>query len=184
MDIEADFERLSSLFKDDARHMAKSRGQLSGLLPLDDSDITTDPVKLYLRDMGSISLLTRQGEIALAKQIEKGQKTIIKALTRTRLLTIELSSLEETIKRDILSMPEIFDCGDDMEEQKLEARKKSLIKIFKKIRQVDSVLEKIPPRKKNIFARGRLVVKIIHLIGQLNIWPARLEAIIEQMRSR
>jgi RNA polymerase primary sigma factor len=184
MNVEADFERLSSLFKDDARHMAKSRGHLAGLLPLDDSDITTDPVKLYLRDMGSISLLTRQGEIALAKQIEKGQKTILKALTRTRLLTTEIFSLEETIKRDILTMPEIFDCGDDTEEHKLEARKKGMIKLFKKIRQVDSVLEKIPSRKKNVVARGRLVVKIMHLIGRLNIWPTQLETIIERMRSR
>jgi RNA polymerase primary sigma factor len=184
MDVEADFERLSSLFKDDARHMAKSRGQLAGLLPLDDSDITTDPVKLYLRDMGSISLLTRQGEIALAKQIEKGQKTILKALTRTRLLTTEIFSLEETIKRDIQTMPDFFDCGDDTEEHTLEAKKKSLLKIFKKIRQVDSVLQKIPPRKKNVFARGRLVVKIMHLIGQLTIWPTQLETIIERMRSR
>ncbi len=164
--------------------MAKSRSQLAGLLPLEGDDITTDPVKLYLRDMGSISLLTRQGEIALAKQIEKGQKTIIKALTRTRLLMIELSSLEETIKRDVLAIPEIFDCSDDLDEDKLEACKKNLIRIFKKIRRVDSVLEKIPPRKKNVFARGRLVVKIIQLIGQLNIWPARLEIIIEKMRSR
>jgi RNA polymerase primary sigma factor len=183
MDIEADFERLSSLFKDDARHMAKSRGQISGLLPLDDSDITTDPVKLYLRDMGSISLLTRQGEIALAKQIEKGQKTIIKALTRTRLLMAEIFALEETIKKNIMAMPEIFDCGDELEEAKLEDRKKSLVKIFKKIRQIDSVLEKTPPRKKNVYARSRLVVKIIHLFGQLNIWPVRQETIIDHMRS-
>jgi RNA polymerase primary sigma factor len=183
MDIEADFKRLSSLFKDDARHMAKSRGQLSRLLPLDNNDITTDPVKLYLRDMGSISLLTRQGEIALAKQIEKGQKTIIKALTRTRLLMTEIFAMEETIKKNIMAMPEIFDCGDELEEAKLEDRKKSLVKIFKKIRQIDSVLEKIPPRKKNVYARSRLVVKIIHLFGQLNIWPVRQETIIDHMRS-
>ena len=184
MNVKADFERLSSLFKDDARHTTKTRGQLAGLLPLDAGDITTDPVKLYLRDMGSISLLTRQGEIALAKQIEKGEKTILKALTRTRLLIAEVFSLEETIKRDILTMPEIFDCGDDTEENRLEARKKSLIKIFKKIRQIDAVLEKIPARKKNAVARGRLVVKIMNLIGQLNIWPAQMETIIERMRSR
>ena len=184
MNVNADFERLSSLFKDDARHMAKSRSQLAGLLPLEGDDITTDPVKLYLRDMGSISLLTRQGEIALAKQIEKGQKTILKALTRTHLLMTELVSLEEAIKQDTMAMPEIFDCGDDLEEDRLETRKKDLAKIFKKIRRVDSTLEKISPRKKNVFARGRLVVKIIQLIGQLNIWPTRLELIIEQMRAR
>jgi RNA polymerase primary sigma factor len=134
--------------------------------------------------MGSISLLTREGEIALAKQIEKGQRTIMKALTRTRLLMAELLALEEAVKQDLLAMPQVFDCGEDLEEDNLESRRQGLIRVFKKIRQINSVLGKIPPRKKNARNRGRLVVKIIHLIGQLNIWPARFELIIEQMRSR
>ncbi|MBN2409025.1 MAG: RNA polymerase sigma factor RpoD [Candidatus Aminicenantes bacterium] len=134
--------------------------------------------------MGSISLLTRQGEIGLAKQIEKGQKTILKALTRTRLLLTEMSALEEAVKRDLMAMPDIFDCGDDLDEDRLEIRRKDTIKVFRKIKQIDSVLGKIPARKKNVFARGRLVVKIIQLIGRLSIWPTRLEMIIERMRSR
>jgi RNA polymerase primary sigma factor len=184
MDLEEDFEKLATLFKDDPKRPPQLRAHQTGILPAGEGETTTDPVKLYLRDMGSISLLTRQGEIGLAKQIERGQRTIMKALTQTRLLISELYSLEEAIKQDIQAMPQIFDCGEDIEEDRLTARKQGLIRIFKKIRQSYSVLEKITPRKKNACARGRLVIKIIHLIGQLNIWPARLEMIIEHMRSR
>src|SRR4030067_1510325 len=184
MDLEEDFERLATLFKDEPRRPAQLRGHQTGILPAGEGETTTDPVKLYLRDMGSISLLTREGEIGLAKQIEKGQRTIMKALTRTRLLMTELLSLEEAIKQDIQAMPQIFDCGEDIEEDRLAFRKQGLVRIFKKLRRTNSVLEKIPPRKKNACARGRLVVKIIHLINQLSIWTARLERIIEHMRSR
>jgi len=184
MDLEEDFEKLATLFKDEAKRPAPLGGRHAEILPAVQGETTTDPVKLYLRDMGSISLLTREGEIGLAKQIEKGQKTILKALTRTRLLMTELFSLEEAVKKDIQTISQVFDCGEDIEEERLAVRRQSLIRIFKKIRQTNAVLEKIPPRKKNAYARSRLVVKIIHLIGQLNIWPVRLEMIIEQMRSR
>ena len=184
LDLEEDFEKLSTLFKDEAKPPTHLRGTLTGILPAGEGETTTDPVKLYLRDMGSISLLTREGEIGLAKQIEKGQRTIMKALTGTRLLMTELFALEEVIKQDLQAMPQIFDCGEDIEEDRLAVRKTGLVRIFKKIRQTTAVLEKIQPRKKSARARGRLVVKIIHLIRQLNIWPARLEMIIEHMRSR
>jgi RNA polymerase primary sigma factor len=184
MDLEEDFEKLATLFKEEAKRPTQPRGPKTGILPAAEGETTTDPVKLYLRDMGSISLLTREGEIGLAKQIEKGQRTIMKALTRTRLLMTELLSLEEAVKQDLQTMPQIFDCGEDIEEDRLASRKQGLVRIFKKIRQTYSVLEKLPPRKKNARARGRLVVKIIHLIGQLNIWPTRLEMIIDHMRSR
>jgi len=184
VDLEEDFERLASLFRDEAKRPVHLRGFPAGVLPTDAGEATTDPVKLYLRDMGSISLLTREGEIGLAKQIEKGQRTIMKALTRTPLLMTELGALEEAIKQDSQAMPQIFDCGEDIDENRLAARKKALLRIFQKIRQTNAVLEKIPPRKKTAFARGRLVIKIIHLIGLLNIWPVRLEMLIEHMRTR
>jgi RNA polymerase primary sigma factor len=184
MDLEEDFERLAALFKDEARRPASVRGQPAEALPPGEGETTTDPVKLYLRDMGSISLLTREGEIGLAKQIEKGQKSIMKALTRTRLLMTELLALEGAVRKDIEAVPQVFDCGEDIEEDRLDVRRLALLRIFAKIRRTNAALEKIPPLKRNACARGRLVVKIIHLIGQLNIWPVRLEMIIEGMRTR
>jgi hypothetical protein len=154
-----------------------ARGNLGGLLPAG-GRATTGPVAPSRRGASP----SRRKEIGLA-DISRRAKTILKSLTDPP-LNDELWSLEESVKQDFQCLPQIFDCGEDIEEDRLEDRRQSLIRVFKKIRQTNSVLEKIPPRKKNAFARGRLVVKIIQLIGQLNIWPARLELIIGHMRER
>lgn len=47
------------------------------------SEKTNDPVRMYLREMGTVSLLTREGEIELARRIEHGQKMVVRALSRS-----------------------------------------------------------------------------------------------------
>jgi len=61
--------------------------------PSDVSDKTTDPVRMYLREMGTVPLLTREGEIELAKRIERGQTSVMKSLSRSPLVTRELLHL-------------------------------------------------------------------------------------------
>ncbi len=170
-------------FEDDVEWLMKIRSPLRRVTFVEGDEPIADPVKLYLRDMGSISLLTREGEITLAKQIEKGQKTILKALTRTNLLMMELAGFEDRIKADPAVLSELFDCGEDLEEDKLEERRKSLLASFRKLRERHARLLKIPDRRKTMFRRGRIVNEEIELIGSLNIWPARLEEIIERVRA-
>ncbi|GAF72022.1 unnamed protein product, partial [marine sediment metagenome] len=69
----------------DKRTKTRPKKRRSNIVSLEGLERTTDPVKLYLREMGSISLLTREGEIAIAMEIERGEKKIIKALSKTRL---------------------------------------------------------------------------------------------------
>jgi RNA polymerase primary sigma factor len=170
-------------FEDDVEWLMKIRSPLRRLTLVDADEAIADPVKLYLRDMGSISLLTREGEITLAKQIEKGQKTIIKALTRTQLLMAELSAIEERIKTDPACLPEIFDCGEDLEEGKLEVRRTELLARFKKLRRRQQRLGRLSTRRKSVFPRGRIVNEIIDTIGDMNIWPTRVEEIIARIQT-
>jgi RNA polymerase primary sigma factor len=169
-------------FEDDVEWLMKIRSPLRRLTLVDADEAIADPVKLYLRDMGSISLLTREGEITLAKQIEKGQKTIIKALTRTHLLMAELAGLEAEIKDDPACLPEIFDCGEDLEEGRLDARRKTLLGGFRKLRDRHGQLRRIKTLKRSVFRRGRIVNEMIETIGGMNIWPARLEEIIQKVQ--
>ncbi|MDH7513427.1 MAG: RNA polymerase sigma factor RpoD [Clostridiales bacterium] len=180
-EFEDDLEKLSDLLGRRAKFIIKPHGRKSEVLPSEELGITSDPVKLYLRDMGSISLLTREGEIALAREVEKGQKTIFKALARTRLLLKEMLSLEETIKEDLQALPEIFDCGEDIDEDKLERKRESVLKTFQKIKELYAKLEKIPPRKKFSLVRGRLVVRMIRLFRGLSVSPAYWERIINNL---
>ena len=79
----------------------------------DFSDKTNDPVRMYLREMGTVPLLTREGEIELAKRIERGQAAVRKALSRSSLVIREILTLSETLRRDpaavrdVLVMPDL-----------------------------------------------------------------------------
>lgn len=155
------------------------------LVSLQGLERTTDPVKLYLREMGNISLLTREGEISIAREIERGEKNIIKALSKTRLVLNEILSLEEKIKEDPDIIYDMFEIGeDDLAEGKLEAKKKKIMGKIKKIRELSIELDKIPDLKKNTLTRGRLIVKMSSLIRELNIRPLHRELIIDELREK
>ncbi|NIO49858.1 MAG: RNA polymerase sigma factor RpoD [Candidatus Aminicenantes bacterium] len=157
----------------------------SDLVSLHGLERTTDPVKLYLREMGNISLLTREGEIAIAREIERGEKTILKALSKTRLVLNEILSLEENIKEDAYFIQEMFDLSeDDLAEGKLEAKKKEIIAKIRKIDDLSIQLDSIPAKRKNIFMRGRLIVEMSRIIRELNIRSSLREIIIENLREK
>lgn len=157
----------------------------SDLVSLQGLERTTDPVKLYLREMGNISLLTREGEISIAREIERGEKAIIKALSKTRLVLNEILSLEEKIKEDPEIMYEMFDISEDeLAEGKLEAKKKQIMAKIKNIRDLSVELDSIPPLKKNTYQRGRLIVEMSRIIRELNIRPGHREVIIDELQEK
>jgi len=157
----------------------------SDLVSLHGLERTTDPVKLYLREMGNISLLTREGEIAIAREIERGEKAIIKALSKTRLVLNEVLSLEEKIKDYPEIMLEMFDISEeDIAEAKLEEKKKEILNKIKKIRELSKKLESIPPLKRNTIPRGRYIVKMSNIIMLFNIRSAHREIIIDNLREK
>jgi RNA polymerase primary sigma factor len=157
----------------------------SELVTLQGLELTTDPVKLYLREMGSISLLTREGEIAIARKIERGEKSIIKALSKTRLVLNEVLSLEDKIEVDPLIIQEMFDVReDDVAEGKLEEKKKQILAKIKKIRNLSRMLDKIPTLKKFVFSRSRVIVRMSSLIRDLNLRSTQREKIINALRDK
>ena len=157
----------------------------SDLVSLHGLERTTDPVKLYLREMGNISLLTREGEVAIAREIERGEKSIIKALSKTRLVLNEILSLEEIIKDDFDFILEMFDISeDDFAEGKLESKKKQILTKIKTIKDLSIQLDSIPKAKKNVIKRGRLIVKMSRFIRELNIRPSHREVIITNLREK
>ena len=81
-------------------------------LTQDFGDKTNDPVRMYLREMGTVPLLTREGEIELAKRIERGQGGVRKALSRSPLVIREVLTLEERITRDPAEVRELMVMAD------------------------------------------------------------------------
>ena len=146
---------------------------------------TTDPVKLYLREMGNISLLTREGEIAIAREIERGEKAIVKALSKTRLVLNEVLALEEKIKVEPLIIQEMFEVSeDDIAEGRLEEKKKLILAKIKRIRDLSRKLDRIPNTRKNSLSRSRIIVGMSSSIRDLSLRTNQKEKIIDVLRRR
>jgi RNA polymerase primary sigma factor len=146
---------------------------------------TTDVVKLYLREMGNILLLTKDEEIAIAKEFERGQRVIKNVLYKTLLFYKEISELESKIKDNPEIIRGIFEYDeDDDATNELEKRKRHLLSKIKKIEKIVEQLKIIPKTKKYYFRRGRLVVQMKRLIENLNIRPLRMDRIIDEICSR
>ncbi|MGQ9800731.1 MAG: RNA polymerase sigma factor RpoD [Candidatus Saccharicenans sp.] len=146
---------------------------------------TTDPVKLYLREMGNIPLLTREGEIAIAREIERGERAIIKALSKTRLVLTNILQIEQKIKDFPETIQDYFDFNDEeLAEDKLLEKQQELLNRIKTIKDLARKNESLPRRKKYNFARGRIIVKLSRLIRELNLQPGLRELVIEQLKDK
>ena len=150
-----------------------------GVLP------TSDPVRLYLRDMGSVMLLSREGELSLARKIERGQKEMIHALAKTRFFMDEILLLEKKIHEDPETIRVFFEYTDEaLSAGRLRRVKKNVLKKIEEIKRLNSELNLLTPIRKNIFSRGRLVVQIRDLIENLNIRESQREKIIDKIHSK
>jgi RNA polymerase primary sigma factor len=97
-------------------------------------DKTDDPVRLYLREMGTVPLLTRESEVAIAKRFERGHLLVLKTITRAPLILKELLRVGEELRNDSRSIKEIIQFDDDeLSEEKIEAKTKETLKKIDKI---------------------------------------------------
>jgi RNA polymerase primary sigma factor len=143
---------------------------------------TSDPVKIYMREMGNIPLLTRKEELVLAMEIEHGEEKIIKALSKTHFVQNEILSLEEKLNKDDEITLALFDSTEEeFTEGILEKKKQRILAVISEIRKLSAQLEKIPTSKKYAIARGRLIVNMSYLIRKLNIRSVYRENIAERL---
>ncbi|MBC7363848.1 MAG: RNA polymerase sigma factor RpoD [Candidatus Aminicenantes bacterium] len=146
---------------------------------------TTDPVKLYLREMGNIPLLTREGEIAIAREIERGEKAIVKTLSKTRLVLNKLMEIEQIIKTSPERIQEFFDFNDEeLAEEKLPEKQEELLKKIQEIKDLAKKIEAYPKGKKYSFSRGRIIIQLSRLIRDLNLQSNLREVVIEQLKDK
>ena len=119
-------------------------------------DKTSDPVRMYLREMGTVPLLTREGEVEIAKRIERGQLRVLKSLTRSPIVIKEILDLGEGLKKGIRSIKELvaFD-EEEITDEIVQARLKDFVgkideigKSHKKEVQFREKLEAIGQKKK------------------------------------
>ncbi len=169
----------------DKKRKGQPKRRKSDIVSLDGLERTTDPVKLYLREMGSISLLTREGEIAIAREIERGERSIIKSLSKTQMVLNKVLALEDEMDEDEEIILKMFETSEeDFVEGKLEEKKKTILRQIKYIQELGIQLGNIPKLKRNAISRGRIIVKMSSTIRDLNIRLNYRENIIIELRER
>src|SRR3974377_1286270 len=73
---------------------------------------TNDPVRMYLREMGTVPLLTREGEVTIAKRIERGELVVMKAITRSPIVIKELIAVGDDLRKGARSIKEVVQFDD------------------------------------------------------------------------
>jgi RNA polymerase primary sigma factor len=115
---------------------------------------TNDPVRMYLREMGTVPLLDREGEVEIAQRIEKGEWTIYEALCENTVVLRELLRLNELAQKDKGLLRELTDGGDDTVDPKAADRIKRNIEIFGHIAVNDREIARLRKRQKRCKAGG------------------------------
>ena len=143
-------------------------------------DKTNDPVRIYLREMGLVPLLTRQGEVALAKRIERGRLLVLKTITRSPIVIKALLEIARDLREDARSIKEIIVFDDELKEEEIEKKTRQTLKTLEKIARLYEIsvkqnaqFSRIPKSKK----RPRL--RAWYAISRTRIEMSRLARSIE-----
>ncbi len=141
---------------------------------------TNDPVRMYLREMGTVPLLTREGEVEIAKRIERGQIRVMKAISRSPIVIREIVGLGEDLRRGVRNIKEVvtFD-EEELTEEILQARVRQTVSridvIVKHQKKLDALEEKIEaPTTKDTKQKIKDQRKVRWLIGREHVYINRI----------
>ncbi|MGA3031726.1 MAG: RNA polymerase sigma factor RpoD [Terracidiphilus sp.] len=158
---------------------------------------TNDPVRMYLREMGTVPLLTREGEVEIAKRIERGQMRVLKAISRSPIVIREIAALGEDLKRGVRNVKEvvIFD-EEELTEEVVQVRVKAtvartdtLVKHQKKIAQLEEKQAAIAPGNKAKVKEARRLrwaiarekVHVSRIVRELKYTPLERKRLLDKV---
>jgi RNA polymerase primary sigma factor len=158
-------------------------------------ETTSDPACIYLREMGVVPLLTREGEVDIAKRIERGQRRVLKALSRSPIVIRQVLAIGEDLKRGVRSIKEIvvFD-EEEITEKVLQngvkdttCRIDELQKHYKRASRLAGRLSTIPAERRAREYRScryrlsRKIVRISLIIRNLGFTNLERKLLIDQV---
>ena len=174
-------------------------------LPIEDSELdltpgtlekTNDPVRSYLREMGTVPLLTRESEVVLAKRFERGHLLVLKTITRAPLIVKELLQVGEDLRNDSRSIKEIIQFDDEeLTEENVEAETKETLKQIDKIAVLYLIatkqaakLQRVPRSKKRSYLHARYAlartrVEMSRRVRELDFKLSEKKRLIDKIRN-
>jgi RNA polymerase primary sigma factor len=154
-----------------------------------------DLVRLYMREMGTVPLLTREGEVVLAKRLERGQLLVLKSITRSPIVIKALLQVAADLRKDARSVKEIVRFDDDeLTDDKIEDKTRQILKILDKIAALYELalrqaakLETVPKSKKLPYLRARYAlsrtrVQMSKLARSLELTAPERKRLVDKVR--
>ncbi len=163
-----------------------------GLDEEDSFPSSEDPVRMYLKEMGSISLLTREGEVKIAKEIEAGQNEVIDAVINCPITINVIVSLAAKVKTEEIPVQSLVNWSEPLEDTTEAKLKTEAKRVFKVVRQLESAGEKLQNtakklKLKKLSAKDRAKAEkdeakyrkiVAECIKNLKLEPFRMDEII------
>ena len=158
-------------------------------------DKTNDPVRMYLREMGTVPLLTREGEVEIAKRIERGQNNVLKAMFRCPIVIREVQKLGEELKLGARSIKGVVVFNDDeLTDERIQERLEEVIwtvdesnKLYKKSGQLRQKLALVSKSKRPRdfrryrFSLARVVIHISRKIRSIEFTHLERKYLIDRI---
>ncbi len=155
-----------------------------------------DPVRMYLREMGTVPLLTREGEIEIARRIERGQNTVMKALSRSPLVIREVLRLSDELASAAISARDLIQISDPLLTDELVEEKRreflqvteEISRLYRRVLQQRQKLLAIPrglkPKQHRhlLWEIGRLIVKISRFTRTVRFQSQILRQFLDRIR--
>ena len=166
------------------------------LVPAPVGDKTNDPVRMYLREMGAVPLLTREGEVEIAKRIERGQTVVLKALSRSPLVIQKIIGMGEEVENGAMASRDLVQISDPLvTDETLEQMKREFLgaveeveKLYRKVQQGRQKLLAVPrgikpkQHRRLRWELGRLTVKIGRQLRAIKFQGIVLRHLIDCIR--
>ncbi len=136
---------------------------------------TNDPVRIYLREMGTVPLLTRQGEVEIAKRIEKGQKSVIKALSRSPVVGSEISQYGAKLRESGLNITHLVQLNEDeLTDEILEKKRKRVLKQIDEIVTLEAEAAKVRKQLRKSKKNSKKYKRLLSQLARYRIPMSRI----------
>ena len=137
-------------------------------------DKTNNPVRMYLREMGTVPLLSRQAEVEIAKRIEKSQETVLKALSQSRVVVAEVLRYGDELRKNDINIRDLVHFNDDkITEELLVTRRKEVLRRINRIRHVEQEAAKVQKRLHKVRKDRRTSKRLLPQLALYRIRMAR-----------
>jgi RNA polymerase primary sigma factor len=156
--LEQGHEHHSDFFEADRLDEGEG-GEEHASATVEETAYTDDPVRVYLREMGSVALLDKKGEVQLARRMELGRMRVRKLLSRSRLVQNMVVAIHENVRREEARLDEVFDTGAQDEAVRDRKRKSGIehlakaAKLYREVKSLENKLAATAGRYVNIRAR-------------------------------